>query len=122
MSPTQRQDLQKKANQQAQQASLKVKGLADSFNIDADDLLDQASKKLLEKQPIIDDEKSLDYPVQDTVDQAAPDVQGASDSQDLIQQTTDKIVDEVKSLPRKQAAQVTRQVCEQIIDQLEEEN
>ena len=122
MTPTQRQDLQEKAGQQAQQASTKVKGFADSFNIDADALLDQASKKLLEKQPIIDDEKDLDYPVEDSVNQIEPDVQGASDSQDLIQQTTDRIVGEVKSLPRKQAAQVTRQVCEQIIDQLEEEN
>ncbi len=122
LTPTQRQDLQEKASQQAQQTSIKVRGLADSFNIDADALLDQASKKLLEKQPIIDDQKDLDYPVEDSVDQATSDVQGVSDSQDLIKQTTDRIVDEVKSLPRQQAAQVTRQVCEQIIDQLEEEN
>lgn len=120
MSPAQRQDLQKKANQQAQQASIKVKGLSDSLNIDTNTLLNQASKKLLEKQPIIDDEKDLDYPVEESIDQTAPDVQGASDSQDVVKQTTDRIVDEVKSLPRKQAAQVTRQVCEQIIEQLEE--
>lgn len=122
LSPSQRQDIRQQASKQTQKAASKVKGMADTFNIDTQSLLDQAGKKLLEKQPIIDDMSSTqDSPDNSNQQSTDPQIKGVSDTQDYVNQASQKIVDEVKSLPKKQAAKITRQVCEQIITQLEEE-
>lgn len=131
LSPSQRQDIKEQANKTAQTATVKVKGLADSFNIDYQSILDQANKKFLEKQPIIDEGRSIDISdqsIQDQTDQDQLDkdqssstVKGTSDTQDIAKQLSNRLLEQIKDLPRKQAAEITRQICEQLIKELEEE-
>lgn len=92
----------------------KVKGVSTSLNIDPQSLLNQANDKLVKSQPIIEDISgtSLQNTEQDNL---------TNQTKTIIQDAANQALDQVKDLPKKQAAQVTRQVCEQILNQLESE-
>lgn len=86
----------------------RVLGITDSLGINTEGLLNQANQKLVKSQPII------------KTDQPSP-LQGEVNTQvrQVIDSTTRQITDQIKDLPKQEAAKITRQVCDQIISELE---
>lgn len=90
-----------------------VKGVAEDAS--TKELLSQAQKKLLDSQPIMKDDQSSAGAV--LGDQSTISVQ----AQQLVNQTGEKIKSEIQNLPKKEAAKIIRQTCEQIATELEKE-
>lgn len=95
----------------------RVKGVTDSLNINTATVIDQANQKLVQKQPIIDN-----------APEPTPSVQGFSttmtqeitdQAKEIVENSVEKISEEIQNLPKDQAAKITRQVCDQIISELE---
>lgn len=95
----------------------KIKGITTLLpeNIDTSALTDNAKKKLIDTQPIITQENSDD----DTPVLGVTTQEITQQAKDVVTQTSQKILDEVKDIPKEQAAEITKQVCEQIISELE---
>lgn len=91
-----------------------VKGVAADAN--TKELLSQAQKKLLDSQPIMSDNQSTTGAV--LGDQNTISIQ----AQQLVDQTGEKIKAEIQNLPKKEAAKIIRQTCEQIATELEKES
>lgn len=93
--------------------SEKVEGLATTLHLT--NVLDIANKKLVESQPILVDE----------VNNASNEVLGDTTSnitdnaKQFVQNAANQISDQIKDLPRQEAVNITRSVCEQIIKDLE---
>lgn len=94
----------------------KVKGVAVSLNIDPAVLADQAQKKLIDQQDIMESSSSGNTL---TTDVSAKALVFTEMAQKLIRDTSQKLLNEVKDLPKEQATKLTKQVCEQIVSDLE---
>lgn len=90
-----------------------VQGISSDLHLDG--VIDAANKKLVESQPIITDQ----------VNNASTDVLGdttnniTEGAKQLIQNTATQIGDQVKDLPRQEAVNITKSICEQIVRDLE---
>lgn len=93
----------------------KVRGVSSDLGINTDALADQAQKKLVDRQPIIEDGEDESTPGE--VKGAATDL--AEQTKTIISDAANKAIQSVADIPKDQAAKITRQVCEQIITQLE---
>lgn len=91
-----------------------VKNLVGSLNIDTNHLASEAQKKLIERQPIIEDKKET----------SGGEVAGVSTTfteqiRPVIQSAAEKAYAGFQNLPKDQAVKLTRQVCDQIVTELE---
>ena len=99
------------------QVKPKVMGIAEDLNIDPAKIVDQAQKKLVDRQPIMEDNSSQS---------SAGEVMGSNttlgeQAKQIIQDAVNDASTQIKQLPKEEAAKITRQVCEQIIYQLEKD-
>jgi hypothetical protein len=97
-----------------------IQGLSSRFDLDSATLLSQAQKKLVDQQPIMVDPSP---PVVEGTEAGV--VMGTSVSdqaKQVIQEQAEKVFAGVKQLPKDQASQAVRQICEQIINELESES
>lgn len=92
----------------------KVKGVSADLGIDTSAIADQAQKKLVDRQPIIED--GDEKPGGD-VKGVATDL--ADQTRQIITNAANSALQSVADIPKEQAAKVTRAVCEQIISELE---
>ena len=88
----------------------KVLGVAQSIGLNPQDVLDTANQKLLQSQPIIKDQS---YTTTDITYNLKNQVRSSIDEAIKQAATT------AQNLSKKQAAKITRQVCDQIILELE---
>ncbi|OGD79037.1 hypothetical protein A2368_00640 [Candidatus Collierbacteria bacterium RIFOXYB1_FULL_49_13] len=88
----------------------KVLGVAQSIGLNPQDVLDTANQKLLQSQPIIKDQS---YTTTDITYNLKNQVRSSIDEAIKQAATT------AQNLPKKEAAKITRQVCDQIILELE---
>lgn len=90
-----------------------VEGIANTLHLNS--VLDAANKKLVESQPIITDQ----------VNDASTEVLGDTTSnitdtaKQFVSDTATQIGDQIKDLPRQEAVNLTKTVCDQIIKDLE---
>ena len=91
----------------------KVQGTAVALNIDPGKILSTASKKLVEAQPIIENSTGIDTGVLGEVSTVT------GQAQKIAEEAADKIAEQIKDLPRKEAAKMLRSACEQVISDLE---
>ncbi len=90
---------------------------ASSLNIGDGNLVLTFKQKLIDQQPIINENS------QETVSPST--VMGTSTSmvtqqaKDFVTTTTQKVMSDLQSLPKEQAADLVRQACDQIISELE---
>jgi hypothetical protein len=102
-----------------QQLDEKVKGLSVSLNIDTASLIAQAQKKLVDRQPILLEGGE----VSGTVSGEVKGVSAISEqAKQIIEESAQKALESVENLPKDQAIKITRQICEQIISELEPED
>lgn len=96
----------------------KVKGASTDLNFDASALVDQAQRKLMEPQPIItEDQSSTDTNSSlNTIENTLK-----IETQKIINQAIEKAKQEAQNIPKKEAARITRDVCNQIVTELEKE-
>lgn len=88
----------------------KVLGAAQSLGVNPQAVIDTANDKLIKSQPIIKDESVTNT---DVTDKLKSQVRSSID--EAIRQATIQ----AQNLPKKEAAKITRQVCDQIILELE---
>jgi hypothetical protein len=96
----------------------KVKGATTDLNIDASALVDQAQKKLVEPQPIINDNGETQEETQtaNTIENTLK-----TETQKIINQAIEQAKGQAQAIPKKEAARITRDVCNQIVTELERE-
>ncbi len=79
-------------------------------------VLDQVSKKLTDSQPIA----QSPVLVQPTGQVIGATTDALTDQvKNVLQNASNQIMDQIKGLPKKEAARVTRQMCDQIVSELE---
>ena len=92
----------------------KISSILD-LNFDSKKIAAQAKEKLVDQQSIISDKEEISE---------EPQVLGNSTSisnqaKQVLDDTAQKISSELKNLPKKQAAEILRQTCDQMISELE---
>ncbi len=92
-------------------AAGQIRGLTGKLNIDTQGVMKVVNDKLVESRPII--ESGGGNVMGDTTSQIG------NSAQQLVQEAAGKITAEIKDLPKQEAVKITRQVCDQIIENLE---
>lgn len=92
----------------------KVKGATTDLNIDTSALVNEAQKKLMDSQPIITD--SNGGTSQSTIENTLK-----TETQKIINQAITQAQVQAQNIPKKEVARMTREVCNQIVNELEKE-
>jgi len=90
---------------------------ASSLNIGDSNLALTFKQKLIDQQPIINENSQETAPSSTVMGTSTSVV--TQQARDFISTTTQKVVSDLQSLPKEQAADLVRQTCDQIISELE---
>lgn len=90
---------------------------ASSLNIGDGNLALTFKQKLIDQQPIINENSQETAPSSTVMGTSTSVV--TQQARDFISTTTQKVVSDLQSLPKEQAADLVRQTCDQIISELE---
>lgn len=88
----------------------KVLGAAQSLGINPQGVLDTANQKLIQSQPIIKDQSYSSAEITNNL---------KNQMRASIDEAVKQAATTAQNLPKKEAAKITRQVCDQIISELE---